>query len=334
MKDYGQLSRLGKLRRLRSLAENVLAQYDLNVCGLALIGTDTNLIYRVETADSERFALRVAQPGWRTLTDLESEAMWLAALARDTDICVPVVQLGREGAAVVTTTAPGIPQPHYATLMRWLPGGLLGKQLTETNLYKMGGLFAKMHQHGASWQPPQGFTTRKFDCFLSRGEPGMLFAEEQLSAYTSHSLSLFQEIRARVEAEYARLDPADLRVIHCDLWHDNIKIYRGQLCPFDFEDTVWGYRLHDMAMALLDLMEVTAAGEYARLLTAFKQGYTAHLDWPAGDMTVLQLGRLLWLNNYLARHHREWWGETAVPFYTALFERYLASGELIRPLRA
>jgi len=29
----------------------------------------------------------------------------------------------------------------------------------------------------------------------------------------------------------------------------------------------------------------------------------------------------------------EWWGETAVPFYTALFERYLANGELIRPLR-
>jgi len=74
--------------------------------------------------------------------------------------------------------------------------------------------------------------------FLSRSEPDVLFAEEQLSAYTPHSLSLFQEIRARVEAEYARLDPA------------------------------------------------------------------------------------------------EWWGETAVPFFTALFERYLTSGELIRPLRA
>ena len=342
MKRYEQLSRLGKLQRLRGLAENALAQYDLNVCRLALISTDTNLIYRVWTADGGqsasqsalRFALRVAQPGWRTLTDLESEAMWLAALARDTDICVPVMKLGREGTAVVTTTSPGIPQPHYAILMRWLPGGLLGKRLTEANIYKMGELFAKMHQHGASWQPPEGFTTRKFDHFLSRGEPDVLFAEAQLSVYTPHSLSLFQEIRAQVEAEYARLDPADLRVIHCDLWHDNIKIYRGQLCPFDFEDTVWGYRLHDMAMALLDLMEVTMAEAYERLLAAFKQGYMVHLDWPAGDMTVLQLVRLLWLNNYLVRHHREWWGETAVPFYTALFERYLASGELIRSLRA
>jgi Ser/Thr protein kinase RdoA (MazF antagonist) len=136
----------------------------------------------------------------------------------------------------------------------------------------MGELFAKMHQHGASWQPPAGFTTRKFDCFLSRGEPDVLFAEEQLPAYSPHSLSVFQEIRARVEAEYAGLDSADLRIIHCDLWHDNIKIYRGQLCPFDFEDTIWGYRLHDMAMALLDLMEETTADQYEQLFAAFKAG--------------------------------------------------------------
>jgi hypothetical protein len=58
-----------------------------------------------------------------------------------------------------------------------------------------------------------------------------------------------------------------------------------------------------MAMALLNLMEVTTAEAYERLLAAFKQGYTAHLDWPTGDMTVLQLGRLLWLNNYLVRYH-------------------------------
>jgi Ser/Thr protein kinase RdoA (MazF antagonist) len=330
---YEELSRQGRLRRLRRLAEAALTHYQVDVSGLQLMNAGTNLMYRVKTADHQHFALRLAQPGWRSLTDLQSEAMWLKALARDTDICVPVVVMSRAGTAVVTVTTLGVPQPRHATLMRWLPGTLLGKRLTEANLCQMGELFAKMHQHGASWQPPAGFTTRKFDCFLSRGEPDVLFAEEQLPAYSPHSLSVFQEIRARVEAEYAGLDSADLRIIHCDLWHDNIKIYRGQLCPFDFEDTIWGYRLHDMAMALLDLMEETTADQYEQLFAAFKAGYTAQLEWPAGDITALQLGRLLWKNNYLARHHRQWWGETAVPFYTALFERYLASGELIRPLR-
>ena len=341
MKPFEKLTYLGHLRRLRQLAVSALTHYDLDVERLELVGTETNLIYRVRTAVGEQFALRVAAPGWRTLQDLQSEAMWLEALDRDTDIVVSVVKRTREkgtsadsGQAVVTVSAPGVPQPRHAILMRWLPGGLLGKRLTEVNLYKMGELFAQMHQHGANWQPPEGFTRRKFDKFISRGEPEMLFAEAQMSAYTSHQLTVFQEVRTRVEAEYAQLDPTDLRVIHCDLWHDNIKVHRGQLCPFDFEDTVWGYRLHDMAMALLDLMEETNAEEYARLLAAFKQGYTTHLDWPEGDMTVLQLGRLLWLNNHFATQGRKWWGETAVPFYTALLERYLATGELIRPLRA
>ena len=75
LKSYEQLTRLGKLRRLRGLAENALAQHELDVREYDLIGTDTNLIYRVQTADQQQFALRVAQPGWRTLTDLQSEAL-------------------------------------------------------------------------------------------------------------------------------------------------------------------------------------------------------------------------------------------------------------------
>ena len=333
MKPFDELTRLGRLRRLRRLAEKALTQYALAVDRSALVGTDTNLIYRVWAKSGEQFALRVATPGWRTLHDLQSEAMWLAALTRDTDICVPEVVLDSEGTAVVTVTDPHIPQPHHATLMRWLPGGLLGKRLTKANLYKMGELFAKMHQHGANWQPPADFTTRKFDQFMSRGERDVMFDEAHMAAYTPPNLAVIRTIRAKVEAEYAQLDPADLRVIHCDLWHDNIKVHGGELCPFDFEDTIWGYRLHDIAMAMLDLWEETAVAEYPRLLAAFRQGYETHLDWPQGDMTVLQLGRILWMFNGIGNHHTGYWWQRSVPFYARLFEHYLAHGELKRPLR-
>jgi Ser/Thr protein kinase RdoA (MazF antagonist) len=121
-------------------------------------------------------------------------------------------------------------------------------------------------------------------------------------------------------------------VIHCDLWHDNIKVYRGELCPFDFEDTIWGFRLHDIAMAMLDLIEEVGEDRYAQLFPAFRAGYERHLDWPEGDMTLMQIGRMLWKTNYVARYEPQRFAQ-GMAFYIALFERYLAHGRLVSPLK-
>lgn len=122
-----------------------------------------------------------------------------------------------------------------------------------------------------------------------------------------------------VETEYGNLDSGDLRIIHCDLWHENIKIDGGTLRPFDFEDTIRGYRLHDIAMGMLDLLETAGPAAYEELLGAFRSGYERLLEWPPGNLEVLQIGRLLWQANYVARFEREHLG--------SLSERY---GEVFR----
>ncbi|MBK8903306.1 MAG: phosphotransferase [Anaerolineaceae bacterium] len=331
MKPYEQLSLQGKLRRLRGLAENALRQFGVTAVRLKLIGTDTNLIYRVWADDGRQFALRVANPKWRGVDAAVSEAMWLDALARDTDICVPQMQRTPAGDTVVFPQAAGAPTDRHAVLMRWLPGVLLGKRLTAKNITKMGELFAKLHEHGASWQPPEGFTTKKFDQYLSRGEENALFAEASLALYDTQTEATLRQMSEAVSQTYTALDPADVRVIHCDLWHDNIKIYRGQLYPFDFEDTIWGYRLHDLAMALLDLYEdVGDSAAYARLLAAFRTGYEAHLPWPEGEMELLMFGRMLWKTNWFARFWLEGLAKTAA-FHARLYNHYLKTGELLPP---
>lgn len=331
MKPYEELTLPGKLRRLRGLAEDALRQFGVTAVSLKLIGTDTNLIYRVWADDGRQFALRIANPKWRGVEAAVSEALWLDALARDTDICVPQMQHTPAGEAVVLPQAVGAPTDRHAVLMNWLPGVLLGKRLTAQNITKMGELFAKLHQHGASWQPPDGFTRKKFDQYLSRGEENALFAGASLALYDAQTEATLRQMSDAVTQTYAALDPADLRVIHCDLWHDNIKVYRGELYPFDFEDTIWGYRLHDMAMALLDLYEeVGDPAAYAELLAAFRTGYEAHLPWPDGEMELLMFGRMLWKTNWMARFWPEGLAKTAV-FHTHLYAHYRQTGELLPP---
>lgn len=334
-KPYAGLSTAGKLRRLRALAVDALARYDLRAPHLAYHGFDTNLLYCVTTASGERYMLRLAYPGWRTFDDLQSEALWLDALCRDTVLPVPRILPARSGEQVLPMSRPDIPNTWNASLMSWVPGRLLGHHLDERNLEKMGALFAALHHHGAVWIPPAGFTSRRFEHWLSRGENNLITtppppAASAVPPIPSAPRAVLERIHRHVEDAYAAVDRSDLRVIHCDLWHDNIKLHRGVLHPLDFEDTVWGFRAHDIAMAMLDLLETTGDARYPALLAAFRRGYQAHLPWPADPIEPFQAGRLLWKINWVARFQAHDLG-AMVDRHLPLFNHYERTAQIICP---
>ena len=333
MKPYSELSRAGKLRRLRELAIEALSHYELKSPEVAYHGFETNLLFRVTAASGERFMLRLASPGWRTLEDLRSEAMWLTALACETSVHAPRIVPARSGDCVLPMCGPGVLGAWNATLMTWIPGRLLGHYLTERNLEKMGALFAELHDHGASWVPPACFSSRRFEHWLSRGEENLIIGDGRapaISTLPSQLHDLLDRMNLHVESAYAAIDRSDLRVIHCDLWHDNIKLSSKVLHPFDFEDTVRGYRAHDIAMAMLDLLETIGEESYPALLAAFRRGYDAHMAWPDDCIEPFQIGRLLWKLNWIA------WRQpqkllSMVERHAPVFEHYEQTGRVARP---
>jgi Ser/Thr protein kinase RdoA (MazF antagonist) len=336
MKPYRDLTLAGKLHRLHKLAVTALACYDLESPKLTFHSFATNLLYRVTAASGERFMLRLATPGWRTFEDLQAEALWLGALGHETSLAVPRIVPARSGEWVLPICLPGVPDTWNATLMSWVPGRLLRYYLSERNLAQMGALFAELHHHAASWQPPPGFTTRRFEHWLSRGEENLITGSVPSAppdgsvALPSRARELLERLHLHVESTYAAIDRSDLRVIHCDLWHDNIKLFRGVLHPLDFEDTVWGFRAHDIAMAMLDLLEDTDEVRYAVLLEAFRQGYEAHLAWPEDPIEPFQVGRLLWKINWVARRRPQRL-VGMVGSYLPLLEHYEQTGQVLRP---
>jgi Ser/Thr protein kinase RdoA (MazF antagonist) len=294
------------------------------------VGTFTNTLYRARTVDGRSCVVRVCTPGWRTETDLRSEAMWLEALSRESDIGAPVPLAARDGSYLVTARAEGVPESRHCLVMSWLPGVLLGKRLTEANLHKMGALFARLHEHGARFRPPAGFTERRMDGVYARGEEEVLWHCED--GFAPETRTIMERAWSRVEEAFARLyaDPKGLRVIHHDLWHDNIKVHRGRLHPFDFEDTAWGYPVQDIAMALEDLMMDVEADAFEPLQAAFRQGYESLSIWPEryeGEVDTFRVGRLFWVANYVARYQRSYLCQH-VDWTVRLFAGYLDTGRL------
>ncbi len=330
MKAYEQLTRAGKLHRLHTMAVKGLSQFDLKQPTLTYFGFHTNLLYKVKSASGEQFMLRLAYPGWRTYQDLLSEAYWLRALKAETDIPVPSIIPSRTGEMVLQVDFPGIPDCWYMTLMSWVPGKLLGHYLTPSNLEKMGMLFADLHHHGSTWDPPPGFTQKRFEYWLSRGEENLITGEGQNKRLSIPHQGLLRHMDQIVKDAYAKINKSDLRVIHCDLWHDNIKLFRGKLYPLDFEDTIWGYRIHDIAMAMLDLMETVGESRYLVLLESFKRGYKTKMSWPENPIEPFQVGRLLWKINWVAHNDPKYLGKM-IERYVPVFEHHIEERKVILP---
>jgi Ser/Thr protein kinase RdoA (MazF antagonist) len=107
-------------------------------------------------------------------------------------------------------------------------------------------------------------------------------------------------------------------------------VQRGRLYPLDFEDTVWGFPVQDIAMAMQDLMMDVEPARYEPMLAAFRSGYERLRAWPEayeGEMDIFRAGRMLWTAN-----HRAGWRPEILPKVVAEmapgFKRFLATGKL------
>lgn len=331
-KHYDMLTPRGKGRRLRQLALNALTHYSASIRELRFMGLHTNALFRVRSRRGARFVLRICKPGWRTETDLASEVAWLAALAEETDIGAPAPVPARNGAYLVTAAAPGVPEPRHCLLFTWLPGKPLAAQLTEPNLHAMGILFAALHDHAASFTPPPGFTRRRMSNILARGEPNSLAPLLHGGALNKRAKDALNQVHSLVKDAFDRryADATGLRVIHNDLWHGNILIHQDRLRPLDFEDTIWGYPVQDIAMALQDLMVDVPTDAFEPLQAALRQGYETRASWPERTPTEIDLfraGRMLWVANYVASHQPQHLHDH-ISRLTPMLERFLTTGKL------
>ena len=309
------------------MARSALAEFSVEPLRIQFVALNTNAVYRVFTA-TETYALRLALPGWRTADDLHLAAAWQTALADETDLGVPRPVAARSGDTLVTVSGGATNPDRLATLEAWMSGGLLGRRLTTGNATQFGGLLAAMHVHGRGWQPSAHLSPRRvFEGTLSRGEPDVWAETAGTVGSSERDVDVIREAAYLTQLAYAALDPADRQIIHCDLHHDNVKLWRGRLCPFDFEDTVVGHRCHDIAMATLDLFDEVGPAAYTTLLDAFRTGYTAVEPWPDADILPFQVGRRIWVLNWIARHHPDDL-RRAVPKFARAIEGTLQHGRL------
>jgi Ser/Thr protein kinase RdoA (MazF antagonist) len=291
-RPFSELTELGRARRLRPLAMKVLARYDLVPTRLRLIDNGWNCVFRVDSADGPR-VLRVTRPAPADfLRSVASEVEFMTALAAATDIAVPTVIANRDGGLVTVASAPGVSEPRACVLFGWLPGTNLSEHVSPATWEALGDLVGKMHRFSMGWQPSDDFGAPIYDSVFPYDEPVVMFEPGRVDL-----LGLEDLLRRAYEVTTERIDALNRErrriVVHADLHGWNIKVHRGVLSPFDFEDLLWAMPILDVATSLFYVRD---RPDYADLGAAFRAGYERHQPWvesEPGELDRLFMARSL-----------------------------------------
>ncbi len=299
MKSFRELSRRGRLYRLRRLAQAALDSYDMQSAHLSFLQYNENIIYRVDlpwlrnnknSTDpyiSNRYLLRI-----HAMSDhdaITSELTWLSALNQDAGLPVPVPVWTRDGELLTTIVTPGIPAGRVVSLMRWLDGHRFTTGIRPKHLTALGQVVAQMHAFSASWQPPEGFTRYHWNWDSQLG--GSMFRHPMEQVVTSipanfqESFQLISEQAKQVMQSFGSGTDA-YGLIHADLYPENVLFKDGKAFPIDFEDCGYGYWMWDIAIALC---EWAWGNEWERMRDAFHEGYTRVRTLPDRQWDKLDL---------------------------------------------
>lgn len=303
MKPYDELTRLGRLRKMRRLAETALGEYGLGGARLDFFMQAGNTLYRVYDEDSAsnnphgdlfepgHYLLRIYQPGWQTLEALELELAWLDAMRSGSDLPVPEPVRRLDGDLLTQISIPGIPEGRCCSLLRWVKGRLLPDNGRPEHYRAQGRLMARIHDFTQGWQCPSAPTKRRYDwdgLFMNDPEIG-LPPGESWNYLPSEWVEPFGTVarRFRQLIDAWGTGPEVYGLIHADMGLDaNVLFWRGQPRPIDFDGSGFGYWMYDLAVAIAHCI---GNQDHARFWDALLEGYGEHRNLPDAQIAQFDL---------------------------------------------
>ncbi|MFZ5710255.1 MAG: phosphotransferase enzyme family protein [Pseudomonadota bacterium] len=254
-----------------------------------------NVVFDVRLAQGRRIALRLHRPGYQTRASIEAELQWTALLAAaGQPVPAPVPAL--DGARTVTAG------DRIASAVAWLPGSPIGSAehpLPGTPaerralMGRLGRLIAEVHAATDSLAAARHLARPAWDRDGLLGERPLWGRFWENPAFSVSERGLIAEARSEAARRLADLAAggADFGLIHADCLRENVLSDRDGLALIDFDDSGWGFRMYDLATAVVQGLEEPGVGDHAQ---AVLEGYASVRSVgpsPGGTLTLFLMLR-------------------------------------------
>ncbi|HHG89501.1 MAG TPA: aminoglycoside phosphotransferase [Devosia sp.] len=290
----------------------------------------------LEQPGGQKTVLRVHRPGYHSLTAINSELAWMAALRNETGLVTPMALPGNDGALVQSVDA-GKGEMRFAVLFAFEEGTEpeQGASLV-ASFRQLGVLAANCHAHAERWALPEGFTrlTWDADTILSpdahwgdwRDGPGVRGEIPEVLSRGEKA------IRAKLSGYGKGADR--FGIIHADMRLANLLVDDGQTKLIDFDDCGFGWFAYDFAAAISFFEDSELVPD---LLAGWLAGYKTVRGFSEADLGIMDtmvLLRRYALLAWIGSHHETELAANLKDSFAAgtagLAERYLSDGKIVR----
>ena len=293
--EFENLPREQQLQLLAELGARALLHWGLEGAELQLLKHRENTVMKVSAGSGDRYAMRIHRAGYRRDVELLSELQWLDSL-RVAGIATTEVRPALDGSLFVRVDTPALTEGRQVDLLEWVPGQAIGSieegvdldQHKLVAVYELAGeLAARIHNHGATWQRPPGFTRLAWDETGYFGETGSICGcYRDLPDLSAEQLELLDRARDVTAAALAGFGKTADRygLVHGDLLPENLFYDGSELRLIDWDDTGFGWYLYDFCTALFAHL---GRDSFDPALGAMVAGYRRHRDLPDEHLDML-----------------------------------------------
>ncbi|SMX44661.1 phosphotransferase enzyme family protein [Octadecabacter ascidiaceicola] len=268
---------------MTGVVEKALTLWGLTGARYTLVTARENAVYKI-SSPSGTFALRLHRQDYRTDTELGSELHWMKAV-RDGGLSVP------SPIPSVSGTDMHVIDDIQVDVLQWLDGETLETSLfkpkTETRrslMQTLGQEMARLHGVCDAWQPPADFIRCAWDIDGLIGEEPLWDRFWDNPTLTSQERVLFNAFREKARTDLTDQGSSlDYGLVHADLVPANVMVDGSNMHFIDFDDGGFGYRIFDLATALLKHID---APDYPDLKQALLDGYISEriIDYRSLDL--------------------------------------------------
>jgi len=283
-KLFADLSTTGQVALLRPVAAEFCREFGIAARSIRLLHHAFNTTFRVGAEDGRKFALRINVNSESSLGQLNAEVEWIRVLASEGRVWVPEPQASPDGRYVLSRPGP-TGRPLHGVLYGWLPGRLAVRCPCPEILFQIGQITAELHRQAASWKIPPMCRFKAL--------PDMLYGQP----FRLEAKPAFLRTLDLSEALFAKLEREPRIPIHYDLHLGNVKIHRGRLAIFDFDDAVLGWPILDAAVTVSTIQRFPDAQD---LIEAYWRGLgmaPADFGFTDAEFEGLVVCRILFIVN-------------------------------------
>ena len=291
------------------LANSALAHWPEITSEPSLVMHRENTVFRVETMSGPA-ALRLHRADYHSRAAIRSELDWMAYLMKN-GFAVPAPFPTRSGdLAVELADASG--SLRVIDLLTWLDGEPLGASYqpftrpplqTCAIFHNIGAELAKLHTLSDQWALPQNFKRHAWDRNGLIGDNpfwGPFWSIADISSQATNMLLLIRD-RVRQDLDDRMAGGLDYGLIHADLARENVLVAGTDVRMIDFDDAGFGFRMFDIATALI---KNRREPNYREIEAALIAGYQSQRPLSQRELEARPLFTLLRSLTYLG------WAET------------------------